>query len=151
MLAAESRAVGGAEPSSFGELLRRFRMVAGLTQEELAERAGLSGRGVQDLERGLRRSPYPDTTRRLAEALQLTPQDRARFRAAAEPRMRPRSASEPPGSRRRHNLPMPRTSFLGRDRERQVVTDRLQRARLVTLTGIGGCPPCLPLVRQIEA
>ena len=34
---------------------------------------------------------------------------------------------------------MSRTSFLGRDRERQVVTDRLQRARLVTLTGIGGC------------
>ena len=63
--------VDGAEPKSFGELLRRFRIQAGLTQEDLAERAGLSARGVQDLERGLRRSPYPATTRRLAEALEL--------------------------------------------------------------------------------
>jgi WD40 repeat protein/transcriptional regulator with XRE-family HTH domain len=63
--------VDGAEPNSFGELLRWFRIQAGLTQEDLAERAGLSARGVQDLERGLRRSPYPATTRRLAEALEL--------------------------------------------------------------------------------
>jgi DNA-binding XRE family transcriptional regulator len=50
-------------------LLRRYRIEAGLTQEDLAERAGLSARRVPDLERGLRRSPYPATTRRLAEAL----------------------------------------------------------------------------------
>ena len=60
--------MGSTEPSSFGELLKRYRTAAGLTQEELAERAGLSARGVQDLERGTRRSPHPGTARRLAEA-----------------------------------------------------------------------------------
>jgi DNA-binding XRE family transcriptional regulator len=38
--------------SSFGELLRDHRRAAELTQEELAERAGVSVRTVSDLERG---------------------------------------------------------------------------------------------------
>jgi transcriptional regulator with XRE-family HTH domain len=46
---------------SFGEVLRHYRSLALLTQEELAERAGLSARGVQDLERGLRRVPQAMT------------------------------------------------------------------------------------------
>ena len=39
---------------AFGSLLRRHRQAAGLTQEELAERARLSARAVIDLERGAR-------------------------------------------------------------------------------------------------
>ncbi len=42
---------------SFGALLKRYRQAAGLTQEELAERAGLSRRGIADLERGERQTP----------------------------------------------------------------------------------------------
>jgi transcriptional regulator with XRE-family HTH domain len=61
--------------TTFGQLLRCYRIAAGLTQEELAERAGLSGRGVQDLER-LHRSPYAATIRRLAKALELTESQR---------------------------------------------------------------------------
>src|SRR5262245_55047519 len=52
----------------FGEQLRWHRLAAGLTQEALAERAGLSPRTVQGLERGQTR-PYRDSARRLAEAL----------------------------------------------------------------------------------
>jgi transcriptional regulator with XRE-family HTH domain len=37
----------------FAELLRERRLAAGLTQAALAERAGLSERGVRHLERGL--------------------------------------------------------------------------------------------------
>jgi len=37
----------------FGDVLRQHRVAAGLTQEDLAERAGLSLRGVSDLERGV--------------------------------------------------------------------------------------------------
>jgi transcriptional regulator with XRE-family HTH domain len=57
--------------ASFGELLRQHRARAGLTQEALAERAGMSVRGLSDLELGARSAPYPDTIRRLAEALGL--------------------------------------------------------------------------------
>ena len=39
-----------------------------MTQEELAERAGISARTVSDLERGLRTAVHPDTARRLGSA-----------------------------------------------------------------------------------
>jgi transcriptional regulator with XRE-family HTH domain len=71
------------EPSSFGALLRQFRTEAGLTQAELAERAGLSDDTVSTLERGARRRPHRDTARLLADALELTPRDRASFEEAA--------------------------------------------------------------------
>ena len=41
-----------AEPMTFAALLRKLRTEARLTQEELAEAAGLSSRSVSDLERG---------------------------------------------------------------------------------------------------
>ncbi len=69
-------------PPSFAELLRQYRTAAGFTQEELADRAGLSLRGVLYLERG-GRQPYRDTIRRLADALALTEDDRAALLAAA--------------------------------------------------------------------
>ena len=55
---------------------------AGLSQEELAARAGLSRRGISDLERGTRRTPYAETVRRLAEALDLDDLARAELQAA---------------------------------------------------------------------
>ncbi|MBV9596540.1 MAG: tetratricopeptide repeat protein [Chloroflexi bacterium] len=71
------------ERLAFGEVLRRYRVANGLTQEALAERAGLSARGVQDLERGVRHVPYVDTLRRLADALGLAETDREVLQAAA--------------------------------------------------------------------
>ena len=55
---------------AFGELLRRYRLEAGLSQEALAECTGLSPRTIQSLEVGGTR-PYPDTIRRLTEGLSL--------------------------------------------------------------------------------
>ena len=66
----------------FGDLLRRLRSAASLSQEELAERAGLSRRGISDLERGARRAPHPETVRLLANALGLADADRAALLAA---------------------------------------------------------------------
>ena len=63
-----------AERSDFGAALRSGRLAAGLTQDELAERAGLSVYGVQKLERGTTH-PYRDTAERLLTALQLAPID----------------------------------------------------------------------------
>lgn len=54
----------------FGAVLRQHRLRAGLTQEELAERAGISVRGLRKLECGRTTAPRPDTVRLLAGALQ---------------------------------------------------------------------------------
>src|SRR5579859_5034876 len=76
----------GAEHDGFGDLLRRYRAAAGLTQEDLAERAGLSVQAIGALERGLRRRPHRDTLDLLAAALALSPEQRATFTAAARRR-----------------------------------------------------------------
>jgi transcriptional regulator with XRE-family HTH domain len=55
--------------TAFGDLLRRHRIAAGLSQGVLAERAGLSIGAVQALEQGVRRAPYRQTVRALADAL----------------------------------------------------------------------------------
>ncbi len=76
----EGAEVAGA---SFGELVRRHRLRAGLTQERLAERARLSARAVADLERLPGRRPRLDTAALLADALGLRDPERAAFLALA--------------------------------------------------------------------
>lgn len=68
----------------FGAALRRRRIAAGLSQEELAERAGLSVRGISDLERGARTTPRLATLRMLADALGLDDAGRAELLAGAQ-------------------------------------------------------------------
>ena len=60
---------GATGTPSFAELLRSLRERAGLTQEELAARAGLTSHAVSSLERGTRKRPYPHTVRALAEVM----------------------------------------------------------------------------------
>jgi transcriptional regulator with XRE-family HTH domain len=114
--------------STFGELLRRYRAAAGLTQEELAERARLSSRGIADLERGARAAPLPRTIRQLADALGLGDDERAallvaRIDALGVTRNHRRGAERPsglPGA-----LPLVLSSFVGREAR----TCRAVRAR----------------------
>src|SRR5688572_2528011 len=73
--------------ATFGAVLRQHRLRAGLTQEALAERAGVSARGVQDLERGLRIAPRAETVRLLADALGVSGEARAALIAAAHPEL----------------------------------------------------------------
>jgi tetratricopeptide (TPR) repeat protein/transcriptional regulator with XRE-family HTH domain len=70
----------------FAGLVRQLRAEAGLTQEELAEAAGLSPRSVSDLERGIHRTAHKDTALLLAGALGLAEPARALFVAAARGR-----------------------------------------------------------------
>lgn len=77
---------------SFGDLLRRYRKGAGLSQDALAERAGLSARVVSDWERGIIRTPHRDTVILLAKALGLEEEDRARLEGAIERRRGPRDS-----------------------------------------------------------
>lgn len=82
----------GKEDASFGSYLRGLRLAAGLTQEELALRAGLSPNAVGALERGARRRPYPHTVRALSDALNLPEGERAALLAAV-----PGQGGEPAG------------------------------------------------------
>ena len=72
----------GGSPA-FGPLLRSHRVAAGLTQEALAEAAGLSARAVRALEAGERTAPHRDTVRLLAGALPLSGDERAALEAGA--------------------------------------------------------------------
>jgi predicted ATPase/DNA-binding XRE family transcriptional regulator len=137
------------EPAlSFAGLLRQLRAEAKLTQEELAEAAGLSPRSVSDLERGVNRTARKDTALLLAAALDLSEPVGQLFVAVARGR-RPatevlaaqavlRQEVRAPPARARHNLPAPLTSFIGRERELGELTALIGRARLVTLSGLGG-------------
>jgi transcriptional regulator with XRE-family HTH domain len=79
---------------TFGALLRRYRLVAGLTQEALAERAHLSRRAIAALEQGISRAPRAATLTLLAEALALSAPARTALAAAARQEAR-RSRSPP--------------------------------------------------------
>jgi predicted ATPase/DNA-binding XRE family transcriptional regulator len=125
----------------FGEWLRRYRVAASLTQEELAERSGLSARGISDLERGISRTPRRDTAALLADALALSEPDRATFLAMARrygaPALVPlRTTRAPPYN----NLPAQPTPLVDREHDAAVARALLRRGdiRLLTLTGAGG-------------
>ena len=103
------------------ELLRRLRIGAGLSQEELAGRSGLAERTIARLEQGRSQRPHPGSARRLAQALGLPDAERADLMACAA------AAAAPPGRMRaaaqdrtehgpRHLLP-DTALFTGRDRE----------------------------------
>jgi tetratricopeptide (TPR) repeat protein/transcriptional regulator with XRE-family HTH domain len=115
---------------SFGELLKRYRVIAQLTQEELAAHAGLSPAAISTLERGARRAPRKETTALLAEALHLSPQEKSLFLRVAVRK----SGSATPHAL--HDFKRSRESsspFVGRSRELALI-DRF-------LAGVG--PPLL--------
>jgi predicted ATPase/DNA-binding XRE family transcriptional regulator len=136
----------GDDVEPFAELLRRLRLAAGLTQESLAQAAGISVDAVGTLERGTRLTPRADTARLLADALRLDGEDRRRFLSVSAPHPRhpppawsawPLAGRSPPV---RSPLPVPLTPLVGRtelvDQVCRVVVARPRR--LVTLTGPGG-------------
>ncbi|MFL5760008.1 MAG: ATP-binding protein [Thermomicrobiales bacterium] len=128
---------------SFGSLLKQSRLAAGLTQEALAERAGVSAKAVSELERDPSRLPRLETVNLLAGALGLDPEARARLLAGARPDNEPQTApfASKPSS---HSLPQPLTPLFGRTGIVTAVAeivrrgDRGNESRLLTLTGPGG-------------
>jgi predicted ATPase/DNA-binding XRE family transcriptional regulator len=127
---------------AFGELLRQHRLAAGLTQEELAERARISVRAISDLERGVRRAPHKDTLRLLAEALNLSEDDCALLFESVRETRRAEAASPstaPTGIFSR-DFPVALTPLVGREREEAAIAHLLLRddVRLLTLTGPAG-------------
>ncbi|WP_396656817.1 ATP-binding protein [Microbacterium sp.] len=124
--------------NGFGARLRRHREAAGLSQERLAERAGISANAVGALERGERTRPYPDTVRRLADALGLDDAQRTELAHAVRDgdREQDRGASAPA----RAVLPGEPTPLIGRDGEIAQLRELLREpgSRILTLVGPGG-------------
>jgi predicted ATPase/DNA-binding XRE family transcriptional regulator/Tfp pilus assembly protein PilF len=131
-----------AEPDlTFAQLLRQARREAGLTQEELAEQAGISPRAVSSLERGINRAPRRDTLELIFAALDLPPDEQAqweRLRRQQSLRSPSGPSADHPAAQQNVHLPTPLTSFLGRERELEEARQTLAESRLVTITGPGG-------------
>ena len=93
--------------TSFGDLVRQHRRRLGLTQEDLAERAGVSVRAVGKWESGRVAAPRLPTLRLLADAFELDGAGRAEFLASGAPVEDITPAQ----------LPLDPPGFTGRDRE----------------------------------
>ena len=124
---------------TLGDLLRRHRVDLGFTQEDLAERAGISARTVSDVERGIRSSVFRDTARRLADALELDGPALTALEDAARRMPRASGRAEAADAMRR-NLTSPLTRLIGRDAElaRIVGMLRSKTLRVMTVIGPGG-------------
>src|SRR5262249_36489707 len=147
-----------AEPElSFAALLRQLRGTAKLTQEELAEAAGISPRSVSDLERGINRTAHKDTALLLVDALGLARPTGERSEAAprgkapaARALAAARAAGPPqpgavPGSPSRGLRALEEqnaTLFFGREAATAVVLERMSQVLagpgLLVVSGVSG-------------
>src|SRR5680860_847628 len=115
---------------TFGSHVRQLRIAVGLTQEALADKAGLSPNAISAIERGKRRHPYPHTVLALVEALELEPAEQSALIALASRR---------PGAGRadddaRASLPIPATPLIGRVTEVAGAVALLRRPGMRMLT-----------------
>lgn len=132
-----------------GSMLLAYRRSAKLTQEALAERAGVSAHSISNLERGVPHGPRKDTIELLADALHLTVDQRAEFLAAAH-------AIQRGALPLAHTQPFPATSLIGREADVCAASDLLDRGQVRLLTfcgppGVGKTRLALEVVRRKES
>lgn len=107
-------------PYALRDVLVTHRRAAGLTQEGLSERSGVSVRTIRNLEAGVIATPRLSSIQLLLEALNVqTP--------PSPPMLGPRLQGTPDHNR-----------LIGRDRDMQQVERAVHQSRVVVLTGPGG-------------
>jgi transcriptional regulator with XRE-family HTH domain len=146
------------DAAAFAARLIAFRRSAGLSQQELAERSGLSIRAISNLERARTRRPHPDTLSRLADALRLDDADALRLDdkarrelAAAAGRRLARTVTVAPEDKLPpegaglvvpQQLPGPVRHFIGRENELAALTELLGQpdaaGAAMVISAIGG-------------
>jgi tetratricopeptide (TPR) repeat protein len=133
-------------------MVRRHRLAAGLSQEELAERSRLTARAIGNIERGRTARPYQRSVRALSDALALAQPERALLEQASRPGAFAGSAalspSDRPGAGAQgravpRQLPGPVGCFTGREAELAALTGLLGpwppvRAPALVVSAIGG-------------
>jgi predicted ATPase/DNA-binding XRE family transcriptional regulator len=132
------------QPHSFGYWLKRRRKALDLTQAELADQVGCSAAAIRKIEAEERR-PSAQIVKRLAEIFKIPSNEQTAFLhfARGDWKSTPtlQSGDAPwrvPIPVPQTNLPIPLTSFIGREKEVQEIIRLLNKHRLVTLTGPGG-------------
>jgi predicted ATPase/DNA-binding XRE family transcriptional regulator len=122
---------------ALADLLYRYRSAAKLSQESLAEKAGLSTRTISDIETGFAKSPRLVTILLIAEALSLAESDRARLREAARRAPARVKVAERDGAFVALPFVQP---LVGRDADIAAAGDLLldENVRLLTLYGAAG-------------
>ncbi|MEV6608458.1 tetratricopeptide repeat protein [Kutzneria sp. NPDC051319] len=120
-------------------VVRRFRQRAGLTQEELAERSGVSARTIRGLETGDRPNPQLASLRQLADAMDLTPQERDELMGEV---LGVTPAPPRPAAARPRQLPAAPTGFTGREAElallAQAIDTVAEQSPTIVITAIAG-------------
>src|SRR3712207_6797551 len=118
------------DPVSLAVWVKRHRAALGLTQTQLAQMVGYSTSTLRKIEQGAKLGVSLAMASRLADALDLSPAERAAFLAVASGK-RPEDwlPASPAPSRlhRRAYLPVPVTSFVGRSEELRELAALLQR------------------------
>ena len=132
-----------------GSDLRSCRRAAGLTQEELADRAGISVYTISNLERGKAHVPRFDTLHRWLDALSVPPQHRLLLLSIAQ------AAWKSPGGSALPQASVPMTSVIGRETDVHTIIGLLCRpeVRLLSLLGppgVGKTRLSLEVIRQLE-
>src|SRR4029079_3323258 len=126
------------EEMSFGEWLRQRRRMLDLTQQALADQVGCARITLRRIESGGRK-PSKDLAQILLSKLGVPEIEQPQWVLFARGVSGfPAQASASSPRKLLTNLPAPLTTFIGREKELDEITNLIAKHRLVTLTGAGG-------------
>ena len=128
----EVASVRQSQQTTFGRLLRQLREDAGLTQQALAERCGLSVQAISTLERGTRTRPQLHTVQALCRGLNLDEAMRADLQQSLRYASLPRQPAAPV-----EPVQIPGNEVIGRDFEVRELAVLAKRANLCMVTLVG--------------